>query len=74
MTMLLIFLWIQDNFGKKIVDKRLTRIKEKILYFINEDTIPTIRHLDDVDRRSLVFDISPHVSIDNTLSKKNILL
>ena len=47
-------LWIQDNFGKKIVDKkRLTRIKEKILYFINEDTIPTIRHLDDVDRRSL---------------------
>ena len=64
-------LWIQDNFGKKIVDKkRLTRIKEKILYFINEDTIPTIRHLNDVDRRSLVFDISPHVSIDNTLSKK----
>ena len=26
--------------------------------------------MDDVDRRSLVFDISPHVSIDNTLSKK----
>ena len=36
-------LWIQDNFGKKIVDrKRLSRIKEKILLFINEDEIPLI--------------------------------
>ena len=26
--------------------------------------------MNDVNRRSLVFDISPHVSIDNTLSKK----
>ena len=64
-------LWIQDNFGKKIVDrKRLSRIKEKILLFINEDEIPLINYEDIIDKRSSAFNILPDVSIYNSLSKK----
>ena len=64
-------LWIQDNFGKKIVDKnRLSRIKEKILLFINEDEIPLINYEDNIDKRSSAFNILPDVSIYNSLSKK----
>ena len=61
-------LWIQDNFGKKIVDrKRLSRIKEKILLFINEDEIPLINYEDNIDKRSSAFNILPDVSIYNSV-------
>ena len=64
-------LWIQDNFGKKIVDpKRLSRIKQKILFFINEKNIPMINYENSIDKRSSAFNISPDVSIDNSLSNK----
>ena len=64
-------LWIQDNFGKKIVDKkRLSRIKQKILFFINEKNIPIINYENSIDKRSSAFNISPDVSIDNSLSNK----
>ena len=63
-------LWIQDNFGKKITDEsRLDRIKEKIFLFINNKDIPEIKKEHIVDKRMTAFQVSPYVSIDNTLSK-----
>jgi len=64
-------LWIQDTFSKKITDEsRLARLKERILEFITDKNIPSIKINYKLDKRVTAFDVAPYVEIDNSLSDR----
>ena len=64
-------LWIQDTFSKKITDgSRLARLKERILEFITDKNIPSIKINYKLDKRVTAFDVAPYVEIDNSLSDR----